>query len=269
MGTKERIIRTVIALLLSLLLHLLILVLLFVSFEDVVLPPQHKTQSMRLSLNDFSSPKSEPTAHISKNIPTSNAIVKKKLLDQKKKEYVKKQTLDENNATKTTPKAQKHLVKKEEKPKRKIIKKKRVQKRKSKDSLASALMGFGGTSKSKAKKTINTMIHNLYGREFGSFTNAQKNFIKHNLEDIQRITQRTLTNNGYPEVAIQTRQEGTAIVTFNLHPNGNITSLRLKRRIGYTSLDSNTLEVIRIAYKDYPYPKTTTKITFYVRYSFL
>jgi len=113
----------------------------------------------------------------------------------------------------------------------------------------------------------NSKIRKLYGSEFHSFTPTQKKFIEDNLETIQTITQRTLTRRGYPEGAGETGQEGTNVVTFYLHPNGDISDLRLKTRIGYRALDENTLSLIRVAYMDYPYPSTTTKITFYVKYS--
>jgi protein TonB len=72
--------------------------------------------------------------------------------------------------------------------------------------------------------------------------------------------------NGYPDIAVRTGQQGTNVVTFYLHPNGDISGLRLLRPMGYEALDKNTLEVIRIAYKDYPRPKEKTKITFFVTY---
>ena len=153
------------------------------------------------------------------------------------------------------------------------LKKKKPQRRKSKNPLANALMGSGTSmyptqSRPASSGAYNArMINQLYGKEFGTFSSTQKKFIKHNLGTIHRITQRTLNRNGYPEVSVRTRQEGTNIVSFYLHPNGDISGLRLKTRIGYAALDNNTLEVIRIAYKDYPLPNQKTKIVFYVQYS--
>ena len=118
---------------------------------------------------------------------------------------------------------------------------------------------------SKASKK--QIIKQLYGSEFNKYSKTQKNFIKNNLATIESITQRTLDRNGYPEIARRTGQEGTNIVSFYLHPNGDISKLRLKKHIGYQALDNNTLEVIRIAYKDYPLPNQKTKIVFYVQYS--
>ena len=113
----------------------------------------------------------------------------------------------------------------------------------------------------------NNKIRKLYGAGFHDFTPTQKKFIENNLDTIQEITQQTLTRRGYPEGAGRTGQEGTNVVSFNLHPNGDISDLRLKTRIGYRALDENTLSLIRVAYMDYPYPSTTTKIIFYVTYS--
>lgn len=201
---------------------------------------------------------------------------KKKLLDEKARLVVEKKESEENNVTKVVKKKEekpKKVVKKKiEKPKKRVVKKTRPKKpSRPKRGLAGALMGSGRSvslapSAPSSPNYGSQMIKQLYGTEFDSFTPTQKKFIKKNLGLIHRITQRTLIQNGYPDIAVRTRQEGTNVVTFYLHPNGNITNLRLLSRIGYTALDDNTLQVIRIAYKDYPRPKTKTKITFYVQY---
>lgn len=110
-------------------------------------------------------------------------------------------------------------------------------------------------------------VQQLYGAEYLQFSDAQKKFIEDHLDEIQQITQRTLTQRGYPRGAGETGQEGTNIVSFNLHPNGDISNLRLKSGTGYRALDENSVTLIKVAYKDYPYPSTTTKIVFHVHYS--
>jgi len=218
--------------------------------------------------------------------------IKKKVLDNSKKIYAEKST-EENNITKVEKKpvkkkVEKKIVKKEVKKqpakkvqKKKVQKKRVVKKRKpkrqpkrSKDPLANMLMGAGTSMVPKqSRRPSNSgsygerMINNLYGGEFKTYSPTQKKFIRNNLGTIHRITQRTLSQNGYPETAVRTRQQGTNVVSFYLHPNGDISGLKLKTRIGYESLDQNTLDVIRIAYKDYPLPNKKTKIIFYVKYS--
>jgi len=131
----------------------------------------------------------------------------------------------------------------------------------------SSLLGQGSSSQNSPKKS--PLIQKLYGSSFDSFTPIQKKFIVDNLGGIHRITQNTLTRRGYPAgaVAMKTGQEGENVVSFDLHPNGDISNLKLEQKVGYRALDENTLETIRVAYKDYPYPKETTHIIFYVEYS--
>ena len=229
-------------------------------------------------------PPVQPKPIVEKIIPPTPKpeTVKKKIVDESKKTFAVKSPED-NNITKIEPKPEKKkkVVKKEvtKKPKKKVVKKKVTKKRKprrSKDSLANALMG-SGTSMFPQQYTPPApasrgaygaqMIQRLYGSEFNTYSQTQKKFIKNNLGTIHRITQRTLSMNGYPSIAVRTGQQGTNIVSFYLHPNGDISNLRLKRDIGYQALDQNTLEVIRIAYKDYPLPNKKTRIIFHVQYS--
>lgn len=206
------------------------------------------------------------------------APVKQKMLDENKKSFALKSTED-NNMTKTKTEPKKKIVKK--KPAKKIIKKKKVVKKttkpkkvkRSKDPLANMLMGSGTSMQPKRSRPSSNagaygeqMIKKLYGPEFNTYSPTQKKFIRNNLSTIHRITQNTLTRNGYPSIAIRTRQQGTNVVSFYLHPNGDISQLRLKTPIGYAALDQNTIDVIRIAYKDYPLPNKKTRIVFYVSY---
>ena len=263
----------------------------------VVTPTAPKPKPMPKPI--VSSPVANPLVKKSVEPVAEVPEVKKTILDERKRTLAAK-SVKENSVTKAAKRPVKKVVKKHpkgissqaqgkeiKKPKRRIkkkvvkkrtIKKRHIVKRKpvkhSKDPLANMLMGAGTSlapkvamGNSSVRSYSEKMIKKLYGREFNTYTPVQKKFIRHNLSLIQQITQRTLLRNGYPDVAIQTRQQGTNVVSFYLHPNGDITGLRLKKRIGYEALDSNTLKVIRIAYKDYPLPNQKTKITFYVQYS--
>lgn len=239
-------------------------------------------------------PVQQPESIVKKVMPPTPKpeTIKKKIVTESKKTLAVKSPED-NNITKVEPKPiEKKLVKKEvkKKPEKKIVEKKKIQPKtvtkkrvvkkkspkRSNDALASALMGsatymFPQQSQSTASSASGAygeqMIKKLYGSEFNTYNQTQKKFIRNNLGTIHRITQHTLNMNGYPEIAVRTRQQGTNIVSFYLHPNGDISGLRLKRSLGYEALDSNTLEVIRTAYKDYPLPNKKTKIIFHVQYS--
>ena len=281
-------------------MHLLLLWLFTQKFNKLkFLPPTKQEKKISLNLKQIvtppSAPKAKPIPKPTITPPVVKPIIKKKvvpvpkaeepkktILDERKKTFATKST-KENNVTKAIKKSVKKEIKKESKPlssqaqsKKRITQKRKSKRRtkRSKDPLANMLMGSGTSLNPRpSRRSSNTgaygerMIKQLYGSEFNTFSSTQKKYIRNNLSTIHQITQRTLSRNGYPAVSIRTRQQGTNIVSFYLHPNGDITGLRLKKHIGYEALDSNTLKVIRLAYKDYPLPNQKTKITFYVQYS--
>jgi len=303
LSNKEKSIRTLKGLALSLALHLLIVLLFMLTFKDVILPPPGgKEKKISLNLSKFVPPPAPKPVAIPpkpKPVPVTPPVpkpivkkkiepkpevkpIKKKILDESKKVFAEKST-EENNVTKIEPKPKKKIVKKEVKKKvpkkrkkKKVVKKTKKYKKpkRSNDALFNALMGatsstsmYTSSRQASSRSYAAKMIKQLYGNEFNSFSPTQKKFIQNNLGNIHRITQRTLTRNGYPTVAVQTRQQGTNVVSFYLHPNGDITGLKLKKHMGYKALDQNTLDVIRIAYKNYPLPNKKTKIMFYVTYT--
>lgn len=105
-------------------------------------------------------------------------------------------------------------------------------------------------------------VSDLYGEEFGDYGLVEQDFIINNLRDIGRITGRYLK---YPPDAIRLGQQGVNIVQFYLHPNGDISDLRLIKSSGYVILDRNSERTIEIAYKDYPHP--TSKVLIRIRVS--
>jgi len=138
---------------------------------------------------------------------------------------------------------------------------------------APSLATIFGRSNTAPKKIslqdLPALYKELYQEDFESFTPSQKRFLKRNLSAIGKITQRYLYLRGYPEIAIRTRQQGRNAVEFWLHPNGDISGLRLIRSSGYEALDANSIETILTAYKDYPRPRTKTKIKIFIDYRLL
>ena len=103
----------------------------------------------------------------------------------------------------------------------------------------------------------------LYGEKYFEFSENQRRYLKQNLNKIGQITQRYLE---YPNVSIRTKQQGVNIIEFYLHPNGDITELKLTDSSFYTALDVNTIETIKIAYQDYPRPVEIVQIKINVKY---
>lgn len=111
-------------------------------------------------------------------------------------------------------------------------------------------------------------VRSLYGAEFINFSAAQKRFIKKNLQEIATITQKVLYERGYPVEAIKFREYGIAVVQFYLHSNGDISNLHVIYTSGHRSLNQNTIDTVKAAYKDYPRPSSTTLIRIAVKYYF-
>jgi protein TonB len=184
-------------------------------------------------------------------------VIKKKKI-QRTKKIVKKRPI--------TKKVSKKLVRA---PKKISYKKKRLTKVPSKKKIKAlenrTLEDFLSQTEPVNQKVLNE-IQRLYGREFETFTKVQKAFIKKNLNNFQQVTQRVLTRLGYPLLAAKLKISGINIVEFVFHPNGNISNLRITNSSGYEILDKYTIKLIEIAYKDYPRPKTSTKLKFNVQY---
>ncbi|MDC0932440.1 energy transducer TonB [Arcobacteraceae bacterium] len=103
----------------------------------------------------------------------------------------------------------------------------------------------------------------LYGEQYFEYSETQRRYLKQNLNKIGKITQRYLE---YPQVSIRTKQQGTNVVEFYFHPNGDITELKLNNSSYYTALDENTIDTIKIAYQNYPKPLEKVKIIIFVKY---
>ncbi|UFH58245.1 energy transducer TonB [Sulfurovum mangrovi] len=256
--------------------------------------PQSQSQKISLNLNSFvpqapkpiPQPKPLPPLPEVTPPPVEQPLkepIKKEEPAKKEKKRVEKSFIaakesKENNATKVAefkPAVVKQAPKTERKEAPKAVRQQPVKKvaehkpvRRSKDPLANALMRSGSamTPRPKKENFVDQMVSRIYGKEFHTYNKEQKKFIKQRLGEIYRITQNTLWRKGYPDTAVRMQMQGTNIVSFYLHPNGDISELRLRSSIGYRVLDENTLEVIKTAYKDYPKPKKKTKIMFYVTY---
>jgi len=261
--------RFFVAFFISLLIYLLLIWFFMTQFPKIETPPKKMNNHViKIDIRDIPIPKQVvvPPAPVVQAVPVKKKTIKKKVVVKKKlkpkKKVVKKKVVKKKLVKKKVVKKELEEMVYIEEPF--ITQPMEVQE--NSDDLASFL-GASTPKVSTTKSYPNSKIKKLYGSSFHTFTPTQKEFIENNLNTIQRITQNLLTRRGYPEGAGRNRQEGTNVVSFNLHPNGDISDLRLKQRIGARPLDDNTLSLIRSAYKDYPYPSTTTQIVFYVTYS--
>jgi len=122
------------------------------------------------------------------------------------------------------------------------------------------------SQKDLINKEVLNELQELYGKEYDNLTKVQKAYLEKNINNFQIITQRVLNRMGYPKLAAHLRIGGINIVEFMFHPNGDISGLKIIGSSGYAVLDEYTLELIKIAYKEYPKPSEPTKLRFKVFY---
>jgi len=237
MNTQENKDR-IIGLLASILLHILFFSLgyFLLHKQDGAKPP--KVERKVLSLNQFTKELQEKTAPAQPSKPTKPQ--KKQKEPPTKREIPKKTEPIERNKTAAKPTT--------------------MPSRPSGSTLLSELNNEFKTM----KKEVGGPIKKLYGEEFERLGKEEQKFIKDNLSSIGRITEKYLR---YPDTAGRLGQQGTSVVEFYLHPNGDISDMRLLEGSGSRMLDKNSIETIEIAYKDYPRPTTKTKIRMFVGYS--
>ena len=134
------------------------------------------------------------------------------------------------------------------------------------DSLQNSILENFLSQKEPINKEILNELEKLYGEEYQTFTKVQKAYLEKNLNNFQVITQRVLTRLGYPPLAAKLKIGGANVIEFMFHPDGSITGLQVIDSSGYAVLDDYSVELIEIAYKDYPKPQTSTKLRFNVQY---
>lgn len=204
---------------------------------------------------------------LKKKIEPKKVELKKEVTKTQKAKIEKKKSIKKKAQVKKTIKrnVKKKELEKSKKLQNKILKEQIVNKEESIQH--KTLEDFLSQSNPKEEKML-SQVERLYGREFDTFTKVQKAFIKKNLNTFQAITQRVLNQMGYPYIAREMRISGINQVSFIFHPNGDISNLKITNSSGYSVFDEYSLELIKIAYKDYPRPKSATKLIFNVQYRF-
>ena len=190
-------------------------------------------------------------------------VEKKVEIPQTKKEIIQKKEPEKKVVEKKIENTKKVDIQKSKELQNNILKEQIVDK---KESLQDKTLEDFLSQKEPINKAILNELEKLYGEEYETFTKVQKAFLEKNLNNFQTITQRVLNRLGYPPLAAKLRIGGVNVVEFMFHPDGSITNLKIINSSGYAVLDDYSIELIEIAYKDYPKPKTSTKLRFNVQY---
>lgn len=255
----------VLAVLVSLLIHLLF----FLNFKHEKNEQQNeekkfeKTDIKFVKLEEkkveapIEKPKEEPV--LKPTPPPTKQEMQKPIIKEEK--VVKK--VEKPKVKETPKKPTKKEIEKAKEFQNKVLKEQVV---KNKPNIQDSTLENFLSQKEPVNKEVLNELTKLYGKEFDTFTKVQKAYLEKNLNNFQVITQRVLNRLGYPRLAAKLRIGGVNIVEFMFHPNGDISGLKIINSSGYTILDDYTLDLIKIAYKEYPKPTETTKLRFQVFY---
>lgn len=253
--------------------HLLLLILFyFLMHLNPKTTPKLEEHRIKVALKEKPKPvkKPAPVNQPVKPIPKAPPMPKGKQLKELPKEQPKpKQSRVVKKTVPPKPEPVKkktrstQLVKKEDHNKTKIIKN---------TSPLYAMLSTPDTKKevtkkkSKASTHVSSNIKEAYGDAFGTLSEGEKKYIIDNQEIMRRITQEQLNRLGPVNIPRNLHVNTGNIIEFYLHPNGDISGLRVVSISGYEILDDTSLQTIEYSYHRYPLPKQKTLIRYKVGY---
>ena len=113
---------------------------------------------------------------------------------------------------------------------------------------------------------IGSDFKEAYGEAFGRLSEGEKQYVIDNQEIMRRITQEQLNRLAPVNIPRNLRVNTTNVIEFYLHPNGDISGLKLINNSSHQILDDTSLQTIEYSYHRYPLPKQKTLIRYKVGY---
>lgn len=215
-------------------------------------------QNSTLNINTTDQKKTSTKSHLVKI-----KYLKVKKNEEKQKEVTKATTIPKKTLTKKSIKKSIPIIKKERLDLKKFFVMKEEEQIKRKNDIEIAYKLQEEMEEIKKLPLLTQSYIKLYGEKYFQYSENQRKYLRENLNKIGQITQKYLR---YPNISIRTKQKGINVVEFYLHPNGDITNIKLSDSSYYTALDNNTIRTIKIAYQDYPKPSEKVKIKIFVKY---
>ncbi|MDF1881006.1 energy transducer TonB [Sulfurimonas sp. MAG313] len=105
-----------------------------------------------------------------------------------------------------------------------------------------------------------------YGEAFGKLSEGEKKYVIDNQEVMRRITQEQLNRLAPVNIPRNLNVNTSNVIEFYLHPNGDMSDLKLVNASGYEILDDTSLQTIEYSVHRYPLPKQKTLIRYKVGY---
>ncbi len=271
--------RSTAALLIAVMFHILLFMLLYFLFLIEPKPPQ-KPQEHRIKVALTKKPKISKKSAAIKNeqkpiykappLPKGKQLKK---LSQKKSTVQPKPIQHEPTRPKLT-KTQEPIKKKayvRSVPKT-ISKDINITKEPVKKNGLYAMLSKKQMTKEKTKKKSQSGTHigsdfkEAYGEAFGKLSAGEQQYIIDNQEIMRRITQEQLNRLAPVNIPRNLRITTMNIIEFYLHPNGDISGLKVISPSGQQILDDTSTQTVEYSYHRYPLPKQKTLVRYKVGY---
>ncbi len=266
------------ALLIAILFHLLLYAIYYILIHStpasVKKPSEHRIK-VALKQQPITSKKSA-------------ALLKKEQTIQKapslpKGEQLKKITQKKRVSTPPPKKVHKQAIQKREPIKKQIPQRKQVIVKKSstektaskepkKESNLYSMLSKKQKKTTQVKKKVQSGTQiaqdfkEAYGEKFGSLSAGEQKYIIDNQEIMRRITQEQLNRLAPVNIPRSLNVDTMNIIEFYLHPNGDISGLKIISSSGQQILDDTSLQTIEYSYHRYPLPKQKTLVRYKVGY---
>ncbi len=278
--------RSTAALLIAIMFHILLFVLFFFLLhlkpETTIDKPKEHRIKVALKEKPKTSKKSAAVENKQKPILKAPPIPKgkqMKKLPQKKSAQTKPSTKTSTSrqvTQKTKPVDKQQPVEKKKAyvknvPK-KISKDINITTKPSKKSGLYAMLSKKQKSKDEPKKKtlagtqIGSDFKEAYGEAFGKLSAGEQKYIIDNQERMRRITQEQLNRLAPVNIPRNLHVNTMNIIEFYLHPNGDISGLKVISPSGHQILDDTSLQTVEYSYHRYPLPEQKTLVRYKVGY---
>ena len=119
---------------------------------------------------------------------------------------------------------------------------------------------------SAADRGVALDFKEAYGEAFGKLSAGEQQYIIDNQEIMRRITQEQLNRLAPVNIPRNLRINTMNIIEFYLHPNGDISGLKVISPSGQQILDDTSTQTVEYSYHRYPLPKQKTLVRYKVGY---
>ena len=208
-------------------------------------PPMPKGKQLTKLPKKTTSP-SKPQQPLKKTVKQKKPV-ENKVVQSKKKAYTKtvskKTSKDINITTKPIKKSGLYAMLSKKEKTKEVVKK-----------------------KTQSGTQIGSDFKEAYGEAFGRLSEGEQKYIIDNQEIMRRITQEQLNRLAPVNIPRNLRINTMNIIEFYLHPNGDISGLKVISPSGQQILDDTSLQTVEYSYHRYPLPKQKTLVRYKVGY---